>query len=107
MRAVLVARVGSAAWRTVSVHARVGDRVELAVELVEGRHRRPLPLGAHVRFDRIAPRMQHVETPPPNDGVNGTLDADDLLRHMTPRGLLDRRLAEEAPIRFRVWRFRR
>lgn len=38
-------------------------------------------------------------------GILGVLDGADLLRHMTPGGLLDRSLGSEGPIRFRVWRF--
>ncbi|RLB55474.1 MAG: hypothetical protein DRJ42_06215 [Deltaproteobacteria bacterium] len=37
---------------------------------------------------------------------DGLLGGADALRHMTPRGLLDRPLSNEGPIRFRVWRLR-
>jgi hypothetical protein len=40
------------------------------------------------------------------DRPDGTLGADDPLWHMAPRGLIETRLADEAPIRARVWRFR-
>jgi hypothetical protein len=39
-----------------------------------------------------------------HDG-DARLSGGDLLRHMTPRGLLDLPLSGETPIRFRVWRF--
>lgn len=62
-------RVVSTAGRSV-VHARTGEVVSLKVVLRDRRGRaQELPEGARVRWLRVAPNMQHRETPPPNEGI--------------------------------------
>jgi len=53
-----------AAGHSGPVQARVGDPVELGLRL----RGRALPEGTRVRWLRVVPRLQHVETPPPNAG---------------------------------------
>lgn len=84
----VVARVGgTASWSSSSVHARLGQSVELAVVTIDPTGRLlsdvspvaigrrparpvdgPLPTGARVSWERIESRMQHVERPSPNRG---------------------------------------
>lgn len=88
-RARVVARVDPLEpFRASPVHARVGERVELAVILIADdgaihgsvdrvslRRRRvrtpagPLPEGAEVGWQRVTPRLLHVDHAPPNPGI--------------------------------------
>ena len=52
-----------------ATHARVGEVVELRVEVRRGGRWRAPPEGSRVRWLRVRPHMQHVDTPPPNEGV--------------------------------------
>lgn len=66
LRAAVVPVSGGAS----PIYARAGHVVELTVVVRDGRSRsEPLPAGASVRWLRIVPRMQHTETPPPNEGI--------------------------------------
>jgi hypothetical protein len=53
---------GSRAWHPGPFHARVGESLELRLDA-------PAPAGATVRWFAIAPHMQHVDLPPPNEGI--------------------------------------
>jgi hypothetical protein len=86
-RALVVARPpGAEVFSTAPVQARVRERVSLATVLVDARGQlrgppvpvrlgarvmtpRPLPEGSVTRWLRVVPRMEHVDTPPPNPGV--------------------------------------
>lgn len=52
-----------------ATEARIGDEVELRVEIVRRGHWTAPPATASVRWLRVAPHMQHVDTAPPNEGV--------------------------------------
>jgi hypothetical protein len=58
----VTARLGEGPFVGGPIQARIGERVELRVDPSP-------PPGAQVRWLRVVPRMQHRDTPPPNEGI--------------------------------------
>lgn len=71
-RVRVTGRVGdSGPFREGSLQARVGESVQLRVQVLDRRGRaQPLPPGARVLWRRVSPHMQHEHTPPPNEGIS-------------------------------------
>ncbi|UJR79592.1 hypothetical protein [Sandaracinus amylolyticus] len=82
------------------------DDAGTPVRLAWGEHvaRGDLLAIGYVHAGELPRAWDHIGALVRDDG-DGSLDGDDVLRHMTHRGLADRTLRQEGEIRVRVWRF--